>query len=561
MMKTFAAHIRTDGTIQTVENHLCKVAAYAAESCSFMQLSETAHFIGLLHDMGKLTEAFNRYIERSAAGEKTVRGSVNHTFCGVIYILEQFWRADGDAIENLTAEISAYIVGAHHGLFDIGNFENGFVHRLEASKSEIGFDEAVGNFFIVFSEAEIRASFQKACVEIRAITAKIDEKYPKSKSFMLGFLMRMLLSAVVDADWRDTSEFMQGAESVQKAADWKHELDFFEEQLSAFASDAADTPVNRARSEFSAQCKDFAITHQNGIYRLSLPTGGGKTLASLRLALANAKESEKKRIFFVIPLLSIIEQNAIAIRNNISDRCILTEHHSNVIREENATDKHEEQYDPLLSLTESWDAPMIITTLVQLLHTLFAGQMTAIRRMRALSGSVLVIDEVQSLPVRSMKMFCAAMNFLADFCGVLVILSSATQPVFQDLDSPMWICGDVVAYDVTLFSVFRRTKIIDKTNVYGWDMDRLAAFANEVSEEADSLLVICNTKASSLQLYKQLAGGSRKLFYLSAGMCMQHRIATVEHIKACLHRHEKSSVLQHRWLRLAWIFRSVRSSV
>ncbi len=457
IMRIFAAHIREDGMIQSVQEHLRGTARYAAESCSGIGLSETANFIGLLHDMGKFTAAFNRYIESAAAGEKTARGSVNHTFCGVIYILERFWKADGDAIENLTAELASYTVGAHHGLFDIGNLENGFDHRLNKAISDIDFDEAVRNFFDVFDEAEIDGYFRRACSEIRQIDERITEKYPESKNFMRGFLARILLSALVDADWRDTSEFMQGAASARKTADWKRELDFFEEQLRAFASGAADTPVNRARSEFSAQCRDFATTHQSGIYRLSLPTGGGKTLASLRLALANANETQKKRIFFVIPLLSIIEQNAMAIRENIRDPSILTEHHSNVIREENTADKQEEQYDPLQSLTESWDSPIIITTLVQLLNTLFSGQMSAIRRLRALCGSVLVIDEVQSLPVRSMKMFCATMNFLADFCGVLVILSSATQPEFQHLEKPMRICGDVVAYDENLFQVFRRT--------------------------------------------------------------------------------------------------------
>lgn len=536
-MRDFAAHIRDDGKTQNVQQHLQNVAEYASENMSYMKLSETAYFIGLLHDMGKFTEAFDTYIKKSANGEKQCRGSVNHTFCGVIYILENFWKADGDEIEKLTAELTAYTVGAHHGIFDIGNFENGFEHRLNASKSDIHYNEAVGNFFEFFSIDDINEQFQKACSEIRNIYKKIAEKYPK-KNFMLGLLARVLLSALVDGDWRDTSEFMNDSVSERKTADWKSELEFFEDNLQAFSSKSADTAVNRVRGEFSDKCKDFAVNHENGIYRLSLPTGGGKTFSSLRLALTNAEKFGKKHIFFVIPLLSIIEQNAIEIRNNIKDKTILTEHHSNVMRERGVSEK-EQEFDKFESLTESWDYPVIITTLVQLLNTLFSGGLSAIRRMRSLCNSVLVIDEVQSMPVKSMKMFCSAMNFLADFCNVTVILSSATQPEFQNLDTPMKIRGDVVEYEERLFEVFKRTEIIDKTTPYCWDMDNLAEFADEVSENADSLLIICNTKASSLNLYKKLLAENRNIFYLSAGMCTKHRIDTVEKIKGCLDRDEK----------------------
>ncbi len=529
---------------QTMESHAQTVAAYAGSKLKSIGLYHTAYLAGRLHDMGKCTGRYQSYLERAAGGEDVIRGSVNHTFSGCIYLLENYHKGRPQGFDTLTCEILVYAMGAHHGLFDCVTPEStsGFEHRLNKNPEEIGYEEAVRGFFSECATTEeIHRLFSLAQDEITAWFISFRGTFQKALSvhFLLGLTARLVLSAVIDGDRRDTAEFMSGTTLANRHGSrelWAEQLGHLEGKLAEFDT---ETPINRARRGFSDQCRAFAEAHGSGIYRLTLPTGAGKTLAALRYALRHAETHDKKRIFFVIPLLSILEQNSQVIRSCLQEEGILVEHHSNVVK----TFEKPEDLDEYELLTETWEAPITITTLVQLLHTLFSGQTTAVRRMSALCDAVIVIDEIQSLPKKTTSMFLMALNFLAHSCGATIVLSSATQPCFDETALPLRysLPIDIVPFDQKTFGVFRRTELVDMTTPYGMSMEELTDFSADLLERVSSLLIICNTKESALKLYTalKLRCQDSSLFHLSAAMCMAHRTDTLEKINAALTRRER----------------------
>lgn len=533
----FPAHIlKKDGEpdkLQTVEQH-CRGCAAAAAALAGEELRQTAYLAGLLHDFGKYTAAFRSYIQQAAEGKPVRRGSVNHTFAGVRFALERWHTAPKQSLENLAAELIAIAIGGHHGLFDTFDPRgiDGFAHR--AKKEDIHYEEAKENYLAqCASLCELDALFQQAVAELSAAANRARSGCENFEDFCfrLSLLARRLSSVVIDADRRDTAEFM--AEKTLFTAQpnldmlWQSWLGNVEETLDAMQEEGA---IAAARRTFSAQCRDAAM-RGGGILTLGLPTGAGKTLASLRYALRAAQVQQKKRILFVIPLLSVLDQNARVIREAVGEDGYILEHHSNIVHEEGAS----EYLDRRELLTETWDAPMIITTLVQLLNTLFSGKTSCVRRMSALAESVIVIDEVQSVPTRLLALFTEAMNYLAAAAGATIVLCSATQPGWEYMNHPLqWKDQrEIVPYDAKLWEVFRRTELCAVETPF--TLETLGEFATQRLEEEESLLLICNTKKEAAELYTHLRSDTdAACFHLSTSMCMAHRMETLRNIQACL---------------------------
>lgn len=219
------------------------------------------------------------------------------------------------------------------------------------------------------------------------------------------------------------------------------------------------TPIQTARRELSELCLQ-AASKPGGIFRLNLPTGAGKTLSGLRYALKHAEAFGKERIFFISPLLSILEQNAREIRKAIGDDSIVLEHHSDIITGE-LSDDELSRYE---LLCDSWNSPIVITTLVQFLNTLFSGKTASVRRFNSLANSVIVIDEVQTVPLKTLSLFNYAINFLSEVCNATVVLCSATQPYLEGIHRPLVECKDIIEPDIVkrYATVFKRNSITDK---------------------------------------------------------------------------------------------------
>ncbi len=530
----FVAHISEDGRIQTCQDHSRHTAELAGRSLESIGLYGTAYLAGLLHDAGKFTEEFTAYIEKAVLGEAR-RGSIIHSFAGGAYILNRFHGKQKGmiSIQDLTAELIACAIFSHHGLVDLisDNGDCGYEHRKTRQPE---YDQCALNAFLqeCASEKEIDTMFKQSVQEISEMLQRFPETENYSENcFYSGFLERLITSAVVAGDREDTSSFMLGTDSEQRTGSddeiWEKTILNLNRFLDTFPKEGR---LQLARRSFSDRCCEFA-SHPTGIYRLDLPTGSGKTLCTLRFSLNHAKTHRKKRIIYAAPLLSIIEQNADVIRNAVGDESLILEHHSNLAVPEEGDELKRAEL-----LQESWEAPIIVTTMVRLLEILFSGQMTDVRRMQALCDSVLILDEVQSIPPKMLSMFNCAMNFLSNCCHTTVVLCSATQPPFDQARRGLKISHERMA-DHSLLDrfapLFKRTEI-----QFGGAMKtaELPLYIKEMRENGNSLLVVCNTKSEASDLFHLLSDSMDNIYHLSAGMCMNHRKKILRELTAELQR-------------------------
>lgn len=538
MVPEFYAHVRRGEPEmgQRLAEHCRNAARYARGALQDAGLETTAYLAGLLHDMGKFKEEFQTYIRNAAFDGNVLRGSVNHTFAAVRFLLERYKNQDRwGSYAPLTAELLAYAVGAHHGQFDCVDSKHrcGFAHRLH--KEDIGYEESRDNFLrFCASEDELDQLFGQAVKEIQQtfhqFLTQLEKTPTRDESvFYFGLLARLLLSAVEEGDRRDTAEFMddrkfpQTLDRMERKQRWTKLLDRVENQLNRLPR---ETPVQIARHRISEQC-GLCGKGQGGIFRLNVPTGGGKTLSSLRFALTHGDQWGKSRILFVSPLLAILEQTSKEIRRYIQDDSLILEHHSNVIRSREVP----EELERMELLMDTWDAPIILTTLVQFLNTLFDGKGSSIRRFHSLCDSVIVLDEVQTVPGKLLGLFHLAVGFLAGYCGATVVLCSATQPCSQAAERPIPIATKhMVPYDRQLWKVFERTRI---GHAGTKTLEEVQQVAEEMLQKANSLLIVCNKKAQAEQLYEAIGENYLK-FHLSAAMCVTHRNEVLDQLKNAL---------------------------
>ncbi len=538
-MTCYPAHFRQNAgssvEIQTVPEHSRNTAEIASARLCSVHLAKAGYLAGLLHDQGKFSAAFREYIEKLMAGRPVQRGSVIHAHAAARFLLERYHT--GDPYRDMTAELLAIATGAHHGLFNCvdKNHRLGFVRRLQWDDNS--YREATAAFLAQCAgPEELDALFDQAEQELSPLFDRINDRESNEEIwFYLGLLARLLLSAVIEGDRFDTACYKYGAMPATSPEPrqelWLRLLRRVEEKLDGLPH---DTPVQQARREISRRCRE-AADKPGGIYRLNVPTGGGKTLSSLRFALAHAAAHGKSRILFTAPLLSILDQNANVLRESIGDDSLVLEHHSNVIRQERDLDGEKAELEPKELMAENWSsAPVIITTLVQLLNTLFDGRTACIRRFHALCNCVLVIDEVQTVPPHMLTLFNLAMNFLADICGATVVLCSATQPCLEEADHPIeGHLEELVPYDPALWAPFQRTRLVDAG---ARRLEEIPGFIQGVLEGATSLLVVCNTKRQARFLYQSLRREDVACFHLSAAMCQAHRKIVLMQMETALEK-------------------------
>lgn len=546
------AHIRTKDKKQTVREHIEAVALLAAEKGKSCGLFHTMYLIGLLHDIGKQTQAFDDYIHKAFKNPKSVRrGEVNHSSAGGKYIYERYGTARG--YQKLTAQLISTAILSHHGVIDCLKIDGTvkFSDRIRLSE-EIHYNEAICNSEELFQQHHIDELFSKSVEEIESIFHKFNiiadeiggDSITKKKeiTFLISCLECILLSMLIDADRTDTAKYMTGVENPVLAdkeliALWKKAKENLNEQLANFQS---EDRISLLRKEISQECLEFSA-YPEGIYCLPIPTGGGKTLCSLRYGLEHCLKTGKKKYFYIAPFLSILEQNAEIIKKIMDADDYVLEHHSNIIHEEESMeDECEVSHYQLM--TESWESPVIMTTMVQFLNTLFSSQTQCVRRMHQLKDSVIIFDEIQSLPVRCVSMFNMMMNFLSRCCHVTVILCSATQPLLGRVKRKILYSNPVnMIKDMNqLSNDFKRVEVIDATVSGGYDSEKLAEFVLKKMQK--NILIILNTKSAVKKLYQALKRRELSdtiLMQLTTYMCAAHRGDIIAKLKEQLITEQK----------------------
>ncbi|EHB62321.1 MULTISPECIES: CRISPR-associated helicase/endonuclease Cas3 [Paenibacillus] len=536
---TYIAHIRqSDGKIQTVDEHLREVKELSERHGAKIGAAHLAGLAGLLHDMGKYTTEFKNYIEEAVAHPEAPprKGSVDHSTAGGRLVYERYHRTASTAIDKFAAEWIANCVISHHqGLRDFvePNASSPFLERVE-KKALNEYEQAKQRFFEAVAEEEIDACFEGAKKELARYLSKIKER--KLLPIAASLLLKYIFSCLIDADRTNTRRFDENEEPEEPlnrqaffARSYKSllcKLQVLEQGMDS------DHPINRLRREMSQRCDEFA-ERASGIYTLSIPTGGGKTLASLRYALKHARIHGKDRIIYVVPYTTIIEQNAAEIREILQEDEWILEHHSNVIEHED--DLETEDYDvhrkKIRNARDSWDSPIIFTTMVQFLNTFYAKGTRNVRRLHRLSNAVIIFDEVQSVPVNCISIFNAALNFLNILGRSSLLLCTATQPALDFVKHKLHISkeAEIIEDLEQVADNFKRVELVSAVTPLGWGAEELTDFVRSRLDEIRSVLVILNTKTAVRKLYDQLSQSEWmkergvKLFHLSTNMCAAHR--------------------------------------
>ncbi|MFI3213302.1 MAG: CRISPR-associated helicase Cas3' [Eubacteriales bacterium] len=541
---TYIARFLNNDTevVQTVQEHLIKVSEYCGNFGKEIGLQSTCELCGFLHDGGKYSDAFSRYITQ--AQFETKQGTydkwfskvkkVDHGVYGAKYLFVEFGDATG--MRRLTRDIIAEVICYHHGgLCNNLNSENEIplIKRM-ASVTEEDLEVVRKRFFEDFPEKKMMELFEKAVLEI----GKIIQEYRSNISMGLGFLIKYIYSCLVDADRLDSYCFESGyiEQEVEVERLWEIYTQRLESKLLEFyekiPNSLLEQKVKDMRETISQECKE-AAEKEAGIYTLTVPTGGGKTLASMRFALYHAKKYKKKRIIYIMPYTSIIEQNAEEMRKALGCQEHLLEFHSNVL-----DDSKNEEYE---ILGERFNSPIIFTTMVQFLNVLFATGNGNIRKMHQFENAVIIFDEIQALSIKCTALFYQGINFLAKIGNSTCVLCTATQPNYSYINEEfkVKINGELMSHVDQLFENLKRMKVVDMTQ-QEMTVDEITKFVAKIKEEAQSVLCIMNTVKVVLNIYEEVKAyglDGVDVYVLTTRMCPAHRKKVIADIKMALKEH------------------------
>ena len=566
MKFTFIAHVRqTDKCPQSVQTHLVETSELAKIFARKLNLESVGELLGLMHDFGKYSRKFQKYIHDETGllnpdlddEESTPNGSkVDHSTAGAQWVyreLRKFGAAQG--IGEFFGQMLGLCIASHHGeglidcLDDEGNtiwkkrFEKDdeLTHLVECEHNA---DEAVQQKAKELAGENLIRSLLNAVKPILSDQATNN----KIKEFYLGCLTRFLFSCLIDADRINSSDFEREAQKeirrLTEKPDWQSAIDKLEAKLAGFEN---RYPIDEIRRKISDDCLKKADDSQD-IYTLTVPTGGGKTLASLRYALHHAQKHNLDRIIYIIPYTSIIDQNAQAVREIFGEDWVL-EHHSNLEPEKQSWQEK--------LLSENWDKPIVFTTMVQFLDAWFGGGTRGARHIHPMTNAVLIFDEIQTLPVKCVHLFCNVLNWLTTFGKSTAVLCTATQPLLGEsglrnfpedkresiasrgllrLSEDAEIMGKHQDLD-KLFDELSRVEIQFNEKVGGWNVEEAGTFLLKQFQTTQSCLFIVNTKKWAQELYQYCKAQnvpSEALFHLSTNQCAAHRKAIFDTIKARL---------------------------
>lgn len=535
---------------QSLKDHSINVAVMVRNVAAKIGQGDVLFLLGLYHDLGKADQKFQDKLT------KNFDIHVDHSYAGAKYLFEKIkiYLSKQEVDKSLRLQfndIIAYVISAHHGMFDIFDEEsepyayNKLRNRITKEMAGYNFDRDVRGFaelleeqLIVYGYQDLESLIVKSFENYQLAISKLECQDSSEEAYYQSCFVRLYLSLLKNADILDTINayelHINPLKRDEKLNLNKLYLEAIEKKYDDFGYPT--TRLNVIRSQIAERVKIRGENDSTGIYRLDLPTGAGKTNLSMRYAFHQLVNQDKSRFFYITPFLSVLEQNAFEIRKVTGDEGVL-EHHSNVIRQTIDNDEKE----TLMSeyLIDSWDSQVVLTTMVQFFQTLFKTKSENIRRFSSLVDSVIILDEVQSLPIEVITLFNLTMNFLNKVMSTTVVLCTATQPTY---DSSAIIhrisyggkngeALDIVDLTKEEKEVFSRTELrkFDETN----HTSKLSDLVEFVLANDESILAIFNTKKTVDLFYSLIieAVTDRPIYQLSTNMCAQHRFDIISEIK------------------------------
>ena len=490
-MDTYAylAHLTEDGRTQTILEHLKGTASLCSAFAAAFDAEAQGQLAGMAHDIGKYSAAFQR---RLHGGPK-----VDHASAGAFECLKA---------QQLAA---AFAISGHHGGLPDGG------GRGDAA--------GAGTFW-----GRINRASQGRLEDYHAWQSEFSLPHANTPAFagtrLEGmFFTRMLFSCLVDADYTDTGAFMDNSPYLPASSSSMEEL---WRRLETYVSGwfPPKGALNMQRCVILEQCMSAGAQYGPGLFTLTVPTGGGKTVASLSFALAQAKARRMKRIVYVIPYTSIIEQTAQTFREILGDENVL-EFHSGVQFDQQEDDASSSETSPLTRSVETWDVPVIVTTAVQFFESLYACQPSKCRKLHNLAQSVLIFDEAQMLPLPYLRPCVWAIAQLVRHYGASAVLCTATQPaldpIFQEF-APEIPIREICPMAEAHWESFRRVSF-QQAGTLSW-MDLAARL-----QQQEQVLCVVNTRRAAREVFHQLSGPGN--FHLSTLMYPAHRRRILDEIR------------------------------
>lgn len=525
--KVYFAHTAPNGDWQLLKDHLIETADLSKDFSNKFDAGEFGYLMGLFHDIGKYSEKFqNRLL-----GENI---KADHSTAGAKSILSIFPKADSGFKETL--KLLSYGIAGHHSGLPNGrdNTNYDLMSRIELKKIE-------------------DYSNWKEEIKLPIISDEVWKQYLLSlkrsdnqkSAFALSLFSRMLFSCLVDADRLNTESAVSNEKSLKRDVypsliELKNK---FDSHMESFKS-AEHSAVNTERNRVLIKCIEKSSLSR-GIYSLTVPTGGGKTLSSMAFALNHAIKNRMDKIIYVIPYTSIIEQNASIFREAFGNLGYsVLEHHSNF---DKAKLNFDEDYDVQsweLSV-ENWDAPIIVTTNVQFFESLFSNNPSRCRKLHNIANSVVILDEVQMLPIEFLYPCIRTLEELKNHYYTTILLCTATQPAIESRENFNGInigkSAEIMGDREAVNSLFKNLERVKVKILEGKQTDKkLSAEINSHNQ----VLCIVNTRERARRLYDLLKDEkSKRVFHLSANMCAEHRTDKLREIEAALEVKSKCVVI------------------
>ncbi len=497
---TIISHIKGfpgNWSIQSNEEHQQGVAELAAKFADSFGMSEWGRVLGLLHDIGKEKRAFQQHIKKESGycPEAKVDGDSSHAYVGGLIVRKLFPQA--------TPILSNIIMGHHRGLYDDGDWK-------ALLKQDIPDD-----------------------VTIPSITEQLNIPQKPFSKEDFHHLVRMLYSCLVDADYLDTEAFMNPEQAQLRGskATMSELCSKLENHLEKLGKGSPDTEVNCIRRYVQQCCKNSSDAPID-YYSLTVPTGGGKTLSSLLWALRHAVKNDLRRVIIAIPYTSIIVQTAATLKAIFGEENVL-EHHSNV---DNNDGDNEEITKQLQLATENWDYPIVVTTNVRFFESLFSNKPSQCRKLHNIAKSVVILDEVQTLPLEFLQPIINTFKSLKNIFGTSFLFTTASQPILDGTIRGTNRLNQFEALPHIHEIIPAEAKLHDKLRRVELEINNAPQTYDDIAEQIaqhDRVLCIVNTRRDAKELFERLPQEGLTL-HLSRMMYPAHVRETIETIKAAL---------------------------